>query len=105
MHSPRSAAPAAAEVHSFIVNTAWPETRQMDELSDQLDQVLNAVTKRFPALTPTQISRAEGAAQAILLCYDSSVFEAARYYPGEPEECDLFAELIASALTVTRFGA
>jgi hypothetical protein len=49
----------------------------MDELSDQLDQVLNAVTKQFPALTPTQISRAEGAAQAILLCYDSSVFEAA----------------------------
>ena len=96
-------APSSIGLHSFIVNTAWPETwEMMVELTDKLEHVLNAVAKQFPALTPIQINRAEGAVQAILVCDDSRVFEGARYYPGEPEECDLFAELIASALTATR---
>ena len=67
----------------------------MEELSDQLEYVLQVVAKKFH---PTQKNRAEGAVQAILVCYKSHVLESARYHPGAPEECDLFAEVIAQAL-------
>ena len=101
-----TAAPNQSELHSFILNEAWRETNQiMEELSDQLEYVLHAVAKKFPVLTPTQMNRAEGAVQAILVCYKSHVLESAGYHPGAPEECDLFAEVIAQALVAEPFAS
>ena len=74
LHSAATEMPEMDELDSFITETAWPETEQMDNIHDILNHVVKRCMEQFPALQE-RANHVEGARLALHALDELDLFE------------------------------